>query len=422
MSTPARLLTTVLGALLLALSLGGVAQAATITVDTTEDLATPNCGSGHAAGTCSLRGAIAAAVSGTDTVVLGAHTYAVTRGTLLVTKSIAIQGAGVASTTISGAGNSGRIMKLTSGSSSVADVSFIDGNDIDDEAFEGCSPCFTINGIGGGAIYNDAGLTLTRVAFSENVSSSTPNGGAVSNSGTLTLTDVTFAHNTVGGFGGGLFQRSGTVNATGVTFAANGNTSGSSGSGAFLYGGTASFTNTTFNANGIGFGRDGGLDNYGASLTLDHVTFSGDIRGSLQTDQGATTSVKDTIIGSGFADGSDFACIAAGVSDDAGKTTTVPITSDLGGNIDQDGVCESHRRNARPPDRRRRSRERRPPAGVAGRQRRSDGNRGADVGQPGDRRGGGLRHGDRPTRRRAAVRRSLRHRRIRGGQARASHR
>jgi CSLREA domain-containing protein len=324
-----------------------VAQAATITVDTTEDVAAPDCGAGHAAGTCSLRGAIAAAVSGTDTVGLSAGTYAVTQGTLLVAKSITIQGAGAGATTISGAGNSGRIMKVTSGSSTITDVTFTAGNDSADETI--CTPsCLTINGTGGGAIYNDAALTLTRVAFSKNISSGTPTGGAVSNAGTLNLTDVAFTENTVGGFGGGLFQRFGTLTATGVTFETNGSSSGGSGGGAFLFGGTASFTNSTFFGNGVAFGRDGGIDNYGASLTLDHATFSGDLRGSLQTDQGATTSVRDTILGSGFSDGSDFACLPAGLSDEGGKTSTVPITTDLGGNIDQDGVC-GHSGNAAAP-------------------------------------------------------------------------
>ncbi len=349
MRAPTRLLITVLGALAFALSLGAVAQAATITVDTTEDIAAPECGSGHPVGKCSLRGAIAAAVSGTDTVALGANTYAVTRGTLTVAKSITIQGAGMGSTTISGAGNPGRIMKITAGTSAFSDITFTAGDDSADEAFESCSPCFSINGVGGGAIYNDASLTLTRVAFSKNISSGTPTGGAVSNAGTLTLTDVSFTDNTVGGFGGGIFQRSGTLTATGVTFDTNGSSSGGSGGAAFLFGGTASLTNATFTGNGAAFGRDGGIDNYGAALTLDHTTFSGDLRGSLQTDQGATTSVEDTILGSGFSDGSDFACIPAGFSDEGGRTSTVPITTDAGGNIDQDGVCGHTAGNAPAP-------------------------------------------------------------------------
>ena len=91
--------------------------------------------------------------------------------------------------------------------------------------------------------------------------------------------------------------------------------------------------------NGGASSRGGGIDNGGATLTLINDTFSGNVRGALLTDQGASTTVENTIIGAGFSDGVDYACIAPGHTDDINdRTTANAVTTDGGYNIDQDGT------------------------------------------------------------------------------------
>ena len=76
-------------------------------------------------------------------------------------------------------------------------------------------------------------------------------------------------------------------------------------------------------------------------MTLVHDTFSGNIRGAIQTDQGAETIVGSTIIGAGFADGTDFACLPSGrwTDDFNNRPVGQAITNDDGNNFDQDGHC-----------------------------------------------------------------------------------
>ena len=105
--------------------------------------------------------------------------------------------------------------------------------------------------------------------------------------------------------------------------------------------GTLSLTNTTIVGNGSGSAIGGGIANGGGTLTLVHDTFSGNVRGAIQTDQGAETIVGSTIIGAGFADGTDFACLPSGRWTDPFNDAPVgqAITSDDGNNFDQDGHC-----------------------------------------------------------------------------------
>ena len=83
-----------------------------------------------------------------------------------------------------------------------------------------------------------------------------------------------------------------------------------------------SFTNTTVVDNGGASSRGGGIHNGGATLTLTNDTLSGNIRGSLLTDQGASTAVQNTIIGDGFSDGSTSPASPAGYSDEVNDRTT----------------------------------------------------------------------------------------------------
>ena len=326
-------------AALLMLASAAAAHASTISVNTTSDAAPDANECLGAAGDCSLRQAIDKANNG-DTIQLGSAVYDVTLGTNIdITKSVLVAGNGVANTSIDGSQNTDggtvathRILRVDGATVTIEDLSLAGGDDgVDDGP---C--CLTLESNGGGAVFDNGSLVLDDVAFENDRA---PVGGAVSTSagsGTLTMTDVSFAGGG-GSIGGALFTHGGTVNGSGVTFESNGSGAFDGGA-AYLAGGAVTLINTTIVNNGWASSFGGGIDNAGANLTLGNDTFSGNLRGAIETDHG-TTSVANTIIGAGFADGSDFACVAAGKSNDAGSTTSTAITNDLGSNIDEDGSC-----------------------------------------------------------------------------------
>jgi hypothetical protein len=332
-------------AMLILLVSAAAAEAQPIAVSVTNDpTGAGDCLNG---GTCSLRQAVAAAASG-DTITLPAGTYSLTQGTnISVSKSLTFQGAGAGatSTTIDGSqnpsgttqpGTSTRILRVNPGATvTIQALTFADGSDANDETCSsGCSS--TLTSTGGGALFNNGGsVILDGVSFT---SDSAPIGGAVSNGpgGTLTMTDVSFTGNNAA-FGGGLFSRGGQVTGTGVTFENNGG-GGFGGGAAFLTGGTASLTNATIVGNGWASSFGGGIVNADANLTLVNDTFSGNLRGALETDAG-TTAVANTIIGAGFSDNVDYACIAPGKQNSGGYTSSSAVTVDRGNNIDEDGHC-----------------------------------------------------------------------------------
>jgi hypothetical protein len=332
------------------------AQAETIDVTTTADPA----GVGNCPTECSLRQAVAAAKPG-DTVVLKGEVYALSQGAqVVIDKSLKIEGEldeGIAASGIEGAGNlneskvNERMFKVTPGSTvEFEDVQLIGGIDADDEVFKTCSPCETLKANGGGAIYQEGGtLRLTDVDFLADglASSASPLGGAVSTrAGTLEMHNVTFSFDGAT-FGGALFFRAGTLVGEDVSFEDDGLVFNSSGGAVYLAGGTATLTNTTVVNSGTPSTFGGGVVNGGAALTLLNDTLSGNIRGALETDAGASTTVKNTILASGFADG-DFDCVGEGKGNDAGGTTAKAITVDAGANIDQDDVCGLSQPNDKP--------------------------------------------------------------------------
>ena len=143
----------------------------------------------------------------------------------------------------------------------IQDLSINNGIDGNDEDFQSCSPCETINANGGGSLFNDGGnVTLNNVAFNGEPTSANPLGGAVSNGfGTLTMTDVSFTNEQAAG-GGALFVRGGNVNGVGVTFENNGS-GGFDGGAAYLLGGTVNLTNSTIVGNGWASSIGGGIAN-----------------------------------------------------------------------------------------------------------------------------------------------------------------
>ena len=141
------------------------------------------------------------------------------------------------------------------------------------------------------------------------------------------------------------------------------------------------------------------------TLTLVNDTFSGNVRGSIQTDQGATTIVANTIIGAGFSDGSDFACLASGRWTDA-RSPTGSRRRDH-----QRRRQQLRRGRTLRLRRQRRHRRRRPAPRLDRRQRRPDPHAGAARRQPGDRQRQPVPlPGKRPARH--PPRRPLRHRRV----------
>jgi CSLREA domain-containing protein len=325
------------------MAFAGIAQAETIEVTTTADLSDTACPGLE----CSLREAIADASSG-DTIKLAGtkaspEVYELTLGSqIVVAKSLTIEGNGPEASVIDGSANgSNRILKVSAGTLKVVGTSFTGGLDGNDEGFIGCSPCETLRANGGGALFN-AGATviLDEVAFEgDGESGGQPVGGAIGNAGTLEMANVSFIHDGAA-IGGALFTRGGTITASGVTFEDDGGFNYDGGA-VFLYeGGNATFTNTTIVGSGTSSTFGGGIDNDGSTLTLINDTLSGNVRGSLETDVGGHTTVQNTIIASGFSDGgANFDCVASGKGTNAGTTTAAAITTDLGNNIDQDGVC-----------------------------------------------------------------------------------
>ncbi len=330
-------------AVVLLLVLAAAAQANTIVVNVHDDPA----GSGDCQTTdssCSLRQAIDTAQPGDVLQLQGSDdspvTYTVTQGSNLeIAQNVTVQGNGPQATLIDGSGNTARILRVDNGTVVIQDLSMINGIDGNDETCS--SGCSTINSTGGGSIFHGGGtLTLNDVAFKGGLTSSNPLGGAISNGfGTLTMTDVSFTNEQAAG-GGALFVRGGTVNGVGVTFENNGSGSFDGGA-AYLLGGIVNLSNSTIVGNGWASSIGGGIANSGATLTLVNDTFSGNVRGSIQTDQGATTIVTNTLIGAGFSDGSDWACLESGRWTDefSGRAVGVAITDDEGNNFDQDGHC-----------------------------------------------------------------------------------
>jgi hypothetical protein len=327
------------------LALAATAQANTILVSTTADPPGPGSCPGAP---CSLRQAVASAESGDMIVLAAGAEYELTQGSpIAVDKSLTIEGDESAPAAVSGFGNFGaghrlsRIMTANDGAAlAIEAVDFVGGVDENDEIESG-NP---LNQNGGGALFIEQGASveLEEDEFVEDgfETSGQPVGGAISSAGTLDVSEVTFAEDGAV-FGGALFSRGGTINAKEVTFEDDGVFDDPVDGGAvFLEGGTAAdFENTTVVDSGQASSFGGGIVNAGATLTLTNDTLAGNVRGSLETDVGASTTVQNTILASGVSDGSDFDCVAAGEETDAGLKTAQAITEDSGNNLDQDNVC-----------------------------------------------------------------------------------
>ena len=173
-----------------------------------------------------------------------------------------------------------------------------------------------------------------------------------------------------------------------------------------------SLTNSTVSGNGSSSTVGGGLVNRAGTLSLLNVTVNENLRGGLETAQGRHHSVQNTILGRGYSDGNNGSCVGAGQTTSNGWTTAAPITSDLGNNLADDLTCG----NLTGPQPGRDRRQARPGSRQHGRHP----DRRAAAQQPRDRRRQRQRvPADRPARRHAhGAGRALRHRGVRGDQAR----
>ena len=223
-------------AVILILLIGGVANAATLTVTSAAD-----------DGAGSLRKAISDAAPG-DTInfdeSLAGQTIVLTQGQLTIDKDLTIDGLGAFYLTIGP--STSRVFEITNGKVvSISGVKITGGRTFSD----------------GGGIRNSGTLALTNCIVSGNVALATPvGGGGIFNGGTMTITDCTVSNNHTaeeGGAGGGIFN-SGTLTVENSTISENLNITGVGGGIANgapgTAGGTVTLINSTVSGNrNIGF-------------------------------------------------------------------------------------------------------------------------------------------------------------------------
>ena len=334
-----------------ALSVGApsVAQAATITVDSTTNTVADD-------GLCTLREAITAANtdtasgatagecpagSGADTIELGvALTYTLDvvdnstdgdNGLPSITSEITINGNGSTIERIEGFFLEFRIFHVgASGDLSLNDVTITGGSwNTDSADFGGgivnqgvliiadSTISFNVSATAGG-IQNNGTMTITDSTLSGNVATidsggaisnvgeatitgstvignrADSKGGGIHNIGTMTITNGTISGNDVDNtvyFGGGGIYNSGTVTITNSTI--NGNTATLEGGG-IHNSGTATITNSTISGNNADFGA-GGILNFSGTTNLTNVIIADNPSGDCSWNVESITSLSHNL-------------------------------------------------------------------------------------------------------------------------------
>jgi hypothetical protein len=291
------------------LLMGGAAQAATLTVGSTDDTTGATDCAVATNTTCTLRDAIedanldpastiifASALSG-DTITLNG-----TELPQITAYSTVIQGPsdGI---TIDGDDTS-RIFNVSATDARISGLTVTNGS---------------IVGRGGG-IYLQAGqLTLNNAVVSEN-DATTDGGGIAVNTGTLTVGSSTISGNDAGGNGGGLYTEAGDVGHAGPTAILNstisGNSSAAYGGGAYLnYQTSATVSNSTIYDNGAvdvggGLYHFGDPNDTGLVVTASTITHNAAARGGgiggFGDGLGPQPTLRNTIVaGNTSPDGAD---------------------------------------------------------------------------------------------------------------------
>ncbi len=279
--------------LLLLLTQGQSAHAATFTVNSTADAVDAAPGNGACAtagGVCTLRAAIqeANALAGADTITLPAGTYTLTiagagedasaTGDLDITGGLTINGAGAGTTIVDG-GALDRVFHVI-GAITVQMTAVTVRN--------GSAIGVALGANGGGILSNDSGtLTLNSSTISGNTAARY--GGGIWNVGILTLNSSSVSGNTAASDGGGIYHGGGILTLNSSTVSGN---SGAGGSGGGIYSqATMTITNSTISGN---TSFSGGIFNQGA-LTLNSSTVSGNGGYGIDNRFGSAT-LKNTIV------------------------------------------------------------------------------------------------------------------------------
>lgn len=256
---------------------GNVAQAATFTVNTTDDTVDANPGDGiaaNASGYCSLRAAImeANALAGMDTIVLPGGIFTLTiegtqedeclSGDLDIKSSMEIQGAGWNLSVIDG-NQLDRVFHIEGN----MDVSLLDLTIQNGKTPDGGSPpALTVGGSGGGILNRFATLNIENCTITNN---ETGKGGE----------SYETSNGPRGGFGGGIYNKQGTVSIKNSSISNNrtgrggdGEYGGYGGNGGGIFNGpdsTVILDNCTISQNSTGeygFGREEGGGGFGGGI------------------------------------------------------------------------------------------------------------------------------------------------------------
>jgi CSLREA domain-containing protein len=274
---------------------------ATLTVDTDVDENDGSCSDGD----CSLRDAIATAISG-DTIVFAGDYTIILGSTLEIDESVTINGSG-RTITISG-NNAVRVITIKAGTTvTLNELMIANGKNTVPEPIsprgggilieEGAVVSLTNSVVrdnmatlqisadeyygSGGGIYNLGSLTVVSTTFSSNVAANTTgyltgSGGAIYNRGSLDVTDSTFTGNSAES-GSGIYNRSeSTLTVENSLFTLNSAPCGGSG---IINRGTATVNNSTI-ANNTVVGDwceadAAGIGNRGGTMTITNSNIYG---------------------------------------------------------------------------------------------------------------------------------------------------
>ena len=298
------------------------AQAATITVDRTDDADVSACSS--AANDCTLRGAINQAneSAGADTITFANNV----RGKLtlqsqlpIISDALTIQGAGAKALAVDGGGAT-RLLQIGSKISvTINDLTLSGGKYLPDDGR-------------GGAILNEGNLRLNQVAVSNN--RGVEGGGIANLNGVLTMTDCLLSGNEALNSGGGILNNNGQVTLINSSVSGNSATgsaaNASGGGGIDSFGGAATMlldcvTLTNNSAANVAGGNRAGVWLEEGTLSIHNSILYGNSARDLQKDGGTLTSAGYNIFGALSAN------TGLAVSDRVGINPQIGALADNGG-------------------------------------------------------------------------------------------
>ena len=174
-------------------------------------------------------------------------------------------------------------MKVTAGPTQISDLTFTGGTDGKDEAFTSCSPCNTITANGGGALFNRSRDRRPRRRRLRRQRRPGRRRDRQRRHADADRRRVPHQQRGVRRWAvlalRGRSRRPASASAT---------RAGPKAAASILRGGTMTLTNSTVTGNGASNAIGGGIVNQAGTLTLTNVTLDANLRGGLETDQGAT--------------------------------------------------------------------------------------------------------------------------------------